>query len=75
MSTLFAELGIDRLSAEQRLVLIDEIWESLPDDAEHTDSIPEHHREVIERRYSEAIDNPGVGRPWREVLDSFGKNP
>ena len=30
MPTLYAELGTERLSVEQRLALIDEIWDSLP---------------------------------------------
>lgn len=75
MSTMYAELGIERLSVEQRLALIDEIWESIPDSIEQVDAIPEHHREEIEWRYAEAVTNPGIGTPWREVLASLGKRP
>ena len=73
MPTLYAELGLERLSVEQRLALIDEIWDSLPDDVDPMDAIPEHHREEIERRYAEAIANPGLDRPWREVVSELGK--
>ena len=72
MPTLYAELGLERLSVEQRLALIDEIWDSLPETVEPMDAIPEHHREEIERRYADAIANPGIGIPWREVLAQLG---
>ena len=72
MATMYADLGIARLSVEQRLALIEEIWDSLPESAERVEGIPEHHRAEIELRYTEALANPGIGRPWREVLASLG---
>jgi putative addiction module component (TIGR02574 family) len=64
MSTL-QRLGIDRLSKEDRLHLIGEIWESLTpiDELE----IPESHRQELDRRLAAADADPAAGRPWEEV--------
>lgn len=60
-------LGIDRMSVDERLELIDAIWETMPEQMAPSE-IPEWHFEVLARRREEAERNPGVGRPWREVL-------
>jgi putative addiction module component (TIGR02574 family) len=65
MSPTLQDLGIDRLSIEERLRLIGEIWESLtPIDKI---GIPESHREEIDRRIVAADADPAAGRPWEEV--------
>jgi putative addiction module component (TIGR02574 family) len=61
-------LGIDRLSVRDRLDLIEQIWDSLPDQVESQD-IPAWHLAELAARRSRASDTPGAGRPWREVLD------
>ncbi|VTU00550.1 Uncharacterized protein OS=Candidatus Entotheonella sp. TSY1 GN=ETSY1_34910 PE=4 SV=1: Unstab_antitox [Gemmataceae bacterium] len=60
-------LGIDRLSVAERLALIEEIWNGLPEQVEPSD-LPEWQREIISRRRAEAEARPGIGRPWRDVL-------
>ncbi len=60
-------LGIDRLSVAERLALIDEIWDSLPEKIE-AEELPEWQRAAISRRRAVAEARPGLGRPWREVL-------
>jgi putative addiction module component (TIGR02574 family) len=66
MSSTLQQLGIDRLSSEERLKLIGEIWESITpiDQLE----IPESHREELDRRLAAADADPAAGRPWEEVL-------
>ncbi len=65
MSSTLQELGIDRLTNEERSNLIGEIWESIaPIDQL---AIPESHREELDRRLADADANPGAGRPWKEV--------
>lgn len=64
MSASMRELGIDRLSAEDRLQLIGEIWDSL---APESEPIPQSHREELDRRLAAADANPSAGRPWEEV--------
>jgi putative addiction module component (TIGR02574 family) len=67
MAVRIDSLGIDRLSVRDRLDLIDQIWDSLPDHVEPQD-IPEWHRAEIAKRRADATQEPGAGKPWREVL-------
>jgi putative addiction module component (TIGR02574 family) len=64
-------LGIDRLSVRERLELIEQIWNSLPEQVDPAD-VPPWHLEELARRRAEAASRPGVGKPWREVLGSLG---
>ena len=65
MSPVLQKLGIDRMSNDERLNVIGEIWESLaPIDQME---IPEGHREELDRRLDAADADPGAGRPWEEV--------
>jgi len=59
-------LGIDRLSVRDRLDLIEQIWDSLPDQVEPQD-IPDWHVAELAKRRASATESPGAGRPWREV--------
>ena len=67
MSVSVESLGIDRLSVAERLALIEEIWDSLPEEVDPQD-VPEWHRAALARRRADAEAQPGIGRPWREVL-------
>ena len=60
-------LGIDRLSVAERLELIEQIWNSLPDKIDPQD-VPDWHRAELAKRREQAHAQPGVGKPWREVL-------
>ncbi len=65
MSPIFKQLGIDRLSPEERLKLISEIWESLTP-IDQTE-IPESHRQELDRRLANADADPSAGQPWEDV--------
>ncbi len=67
-------LGIDRMSIEDRLRLIEEIWESL-DTAAGDLPLPESHREDLDRRLAAADADPGGGAPWEEVLARLRRKP
>jgi putative addiction module component (TIGR02574 family) len=67
MAVTIKELGIDRLSVRERLDLIEQIWDSLPE-AVAPDEVPEWHKEVLAKRLAEAESSNGVGVPWREAL-------
>ncbi|MFO0825522.1 MAG: addiction module protein [Gemmataceae bacterium] len=60
-------LGITRLSVVERLALIEEIWDSLPEQVEAEELAPWQRAEIARRR-ADAEARPGVGRPWRDVL-------
>lgn len=64
-------LGIDQLSVRDRLELIEQIWDNLPEQV-NPDEVPEWHRAEIVKRRAEAEASPNVGKPWREALARFG---
>jgi len=64
-------LGIDRLSVRDRLELIEQIWDSLPEHV-NPDEVPEWHLAELAKRRAEADASPRVGKPWREALARFG---
>jgi len=70
MSIAIEDLKLERLSVQERLELIEAIWNSLPTQLAPED-IPLEFMPELERRYDEATANPGVGKPWREVLESL----
>jgi len=67
MPTTLESLGLDRLSVEERLRLIDLIWESLPGTVDRAE-VPDWHFVEVERRRAAAATRSGAGRPWRDVL-------
>jgi putative addiction module component (TIGR02574 family) len=64
-------LGIDRLSVRDRLELIEQIWDSLPEHV-NPDEVPEWHLAELAKRRAEIDAAPRAGKPWREALARFG---
>lgn len=64
-------LGIDQLSVRDRLELIEQIWDSLPEHL-NPDEVPAWHLAELAKRRAEAEASPGAGKPWREALARFG---
>jgi putative addiction module component (TIGR02574 family) len=62
MPSTLHNLGIDKMSAEDRIRLIGEIWDSL-DGYE----IPESHRQELDRRIAAADAEPDNRSSWEEV--------
>jgi len=60
------DLGIDRLSAEDRLALVQEIWDSLAADMERA-PLTEAQRQEIDRRLAAHRANPQAAIPWEQV--------
>ena len=58
-------LGIDRMSQEDRLRLIGEIWDSLEP---IEDELFEEHQAIIEQRLKAARERPEARVPWEEAL-------
>ncbi len=65
MTSLLISLGIDRLSPAQRLELIAEIWDSLPESLP-PDLTGEQNQE-LDRRLGLMDADPTALRPWAEV--------
>jgi putative addiction module component (TIGR02574 family) len=70
MSVSIEAFGIDRLSVRERLELIEQIWDSLPE-VMNPDEVPPWHLAELAKRRAEAEASPGVGKPWREALSRF----
>jgi putative addiction module component (TIGR02574 family) len=66
MSPTLKALGIDQLSVAQRILLVEEIWESI---AEEEEEIPltEPQRLDLQRRLAAYEANPKAGSNWQEV--------
>lgn len=71
------ELGLDKLTADERLALADELWESLPPAV--TPALTDAKKAELARRIAEDDANPDGGVPADEVfarVDAlFGRRP
>ena len=61
-----AELLRTPLSVEQRLELIGELWDSIPESLEEL-ALPEWHRQELELRLAAADADPDAAIPWEQV--------
>lgn len=59
-------LGIDRLSIEDRLALVKEIWDSISAEVEKL-PLTEAERQEIDRRLEAHRANPQAAIPWEQV--------
>ena len=66
MTPTLQELGIDRLSAEDRLRLAEAIWESVAREVEQ-EPISEGQRRELERRLADSIARPDAVTSWEEI--------
>lgn len=51
-------------TVEEKMVLIERLWESIPDSEE---AVPDWHLAILKERIAEADANPGSGSTWEEV--------
>lgn len=66
MRATLKSLGIDRLDAQERLALAEEIWESLEAEGAHL-PLTEAQLAELERRLAEDETHPGNLVPWDQV--------
>ncbi len=65
MSSLMNSLGLERLSTAERVQLVSEILDSLPD--QPPDPLTDDEDREIARRLASMDANPSAMRPWPEV--------
>ncbi len=72
MSASLKSLGIDRLPVEERLALVEDIWDSIAAD---TAVLPlsDAERAELDHRLAEHEANPGDVVAWEEVRDSISQ--
>jgi putative addiction module component (TIGR02574 family) len=59
-------LGIDKLSVDEKLVLIGAIWDSIADEP-HPSFLSDEQRRELERRLDDADRNPDDAISWDDV--------
>ncbi len=66
MASIMKDLGIDRLTVDERLDLMHEIWESVSDEARHGQLNAAQRRE-LETRLAENRASPDDVVPWEQI--------
>jgi putative addiction module component (TIGR02574 family) len=66
MSQAIKSLGIDRLTVAQRILLVEEIWDSIAAEAEHA-PLSEAQKQDLQRRLDSYAENPKAGSSWEDV--------
>lgn len=66
MPPTLQELGLDRLSPEDRLAVAEALWESIAQEAEAA-PLSEAQRAELERRLADSIARPEAVTPWEVV--------
>jgi putative addiction module component (TIGR02574 family) len=66
MSAILQSLGLDRLPRAERLVLVQELWDSIVSEPVHP-MLTEAQRLELERRADDDDANPDDVIPWDEV--------
>ena len=67
-------LGIDQLSVDDRMLLLEEIWDSIAADPE-TVPITDEQKIDLQARLDAYKDNPRAGAPWEEVKARLRSKP
>jgi putative addiction module component (TIGR02574 family) len=65
MTSLLTSLGIDRLSPAEKLQLIAEIWDSMPEPP--PPELTDDQARELDRRVALMDADPSALRPWAEV--------
>ena len=70
MSVSLRSLGIDRLSVEERLALVEDLWDSIAEESAAT-SLTDAQRAELDRRLADHEANPNDVVPWEDVKASI----
>jgi putative addiction module component (TIGR02574 family) len=74
MSPTLKALGIDQMSVAQRILLVEEIWDSIA--AEDADiPLTEAQRQDLQHRIAAYEANPKAGSSWEEVRARLRDKP
>ena len=66
MQAMMKSLGIEQLSVDDRLLLLEEIWESVSADSDRI-PVTDAQKQDLQRRLDAHKENPKAGKPWEEV--------
>jgi putative addiction module component (TIGR02574 family) len=65
-------LGVDRLSLAERILLVEEIWDSIAAEAEALE-VPQSHKDELDRRLAAYHADPQAGSSWEDVKSRLQK--
>jgi putative addiction module component (TIGR02574 family) len=74
MSSTLRALGIDRLSIPERILLVEEIWDSIAETPDEV-TLTEAQRAELDRRLAAYEADPQAGSPWEEVKAELWGQP
>jgi putative addiction module component (TIGR02574 family) len=66
MSSTLQTLGLDQLSFQERIALVQELWDSIAAEAEQV-PLTEAQRQEVDRRLAAHRANPQAAIPWEQV--------
>ena len=72
MDTSAKSLGIDGLSLAERILLVEEIWDSIAAEAEALE-VPQSHKDELDRRLTAHDADPQSGSSWEDVKTRLQK--
>jgi putative addiction module component (TIGR02574 family) len=65
---------INDLSVSEKILLVEEIWDSIASQ-EMSFDLTDSQKKIVKERSSSFKINPSLGRSWEEIRDEFlGKN-
>jgi putative addiction module component (TIGR02574 family) len=70
MAVSLKSLGIERLGIEERLTLVEELWDSIAADSSAV-PLTQTQRDELDRRIADHEVNPDDVVPWEEIKTSI----
>jgi putative addiction module component (TIGR02574 family) len=70
MAVSLKSLGIERLGIEERLTLVEELWDSIAADSSAV-PLTQTQRDELDRRIADHEINPDDVVPWEEIKTSI----
>lgn len=69
MNATMKELGLDKLSNEERIALADELWKSVDEETEIDFQLTDVQKAELSRRITDLETNPADVVSWEQIRD------
>ena len=66
---------IAALSVSERVLLVEDIWDSVLPEVQPNDGISDAQRAELRRRVEQHQENPQLGESWQAVKDELRRKP
>ncbi|MDZ7624538.1 MAG: addiction module protein [Ignavibacteriaceae bacterium] len=61
---------INNLSVSEKILLVEEIWDSIANEEQSFD-LTDTQKKIVKERSNSFNANPALGRKWEEIRDEF----